>query len=407
MLQRLVVAAFALLTARQAFALDTTSVLPAGINSPAVRYGVVSGIDQKFTSHGTVMSLTDWNAKEFNAQELRATSSEAKQLISILDQLGHNQLGEALNLGVLRIDTHPDIKYWAPIYARGITNDLTLAFAVPIFNYHNDIKLTESQSNVTAIHNQVGYANADLNNAFSQLDQGIVSQLKKTLSQKGYRPLQTRDETIVGDMQFVGVYNFLNKKTISGASRTTFNAPTGPKDDPDDLTDLTMFGETSIEEMVIGNYNVSRSLQLAAKASYKMTLPDDADMRVPSDESDGLPDASRREVVSRNLGDSMSIGTSFFYEFFMGFKAGLGAEREVKGADRYSGSRGWRYDLLSKNTDSEANRIRAGVEYSSTQAYLKGKALLPFIAGYAYTDTVAGRNTERRMVHEFSLTMFF
>jgi hypothetical protein len=396
-----------ILIASSAKALDSASLLPDGIRSPMFRYGIVSGVDEKFTSDGTLMTLTDYNAKEFDAEELQSQDPRAAQLVTLLNSF-QNGLGDSLNLGVLKIESKPEIRYFAPVLAYGVTNKITVAAAFPIFNYTNHIQLTESGSNAAQIQAVVNGAIPEVDSAMVDLRAGIAAKVSQSLEQKGYKPLQNRDEQIAGDMQLVALYNFMNTKNWVVTSRTTFNAPTGPKDDPDDLTDLNMFGETAIEPSLILNHNYDKNLQLAAKAQYRYTIPDQAVMRVPIDENDGLPAANRKENLWRDLGNTVTVGASFFYKMLIpGFRAGLGLEHAQKTQDTYSGGRGWRYDLLSKNTDNRAERLRAGLEYSSTESYLKGKALLPLMVNYDFSETFAGRNTEHRMLHEFSLTLFF
>ena len=394
-------------SAHSAYALDSAQILPAGINSPAFRYGIVSGIDKKYTGSGSLVTLTDYNAKEFDAREIVAQDSRAENLVTILNSYGPDKYGDELNWGVFKIETKPEIKYFAPLLARGVTDRLTVAVGLPIFTYRNDIALTESGSNTAAIHDRVGHNVEAINEAFATFDAGVTASVRKNLADKGYKPLETRDEQITGDMQLAALYSIMNTRRLVLTARTILTLPTGPKDDPDDLTDLTMFGETALEPALIANYNLTSRWQLASKLAYRWTAPDSALMRVPVDETDGIPAANRKENLQRNLGDSFNIGASFFYKLLPGFRAGLGAEMVRKGMDSYYGSNGWRYDLLSRNTSSEADRVRAGLEYSSTESYMQGKAYLPLMVNYDFNDTIAGRNTERRTLHELTLTLFF
>jgi hypothetical protein len=395
-----------LIIASTAQALDSASVLPKGIRSPAFRYGFVSGIDEKFTSQGTLVTLTDYNAMEFNAEALQQQDPRAGQLITLLNSFQPG-LGDSLNLGVLKIETKPEIKYFAPIFAYGLMKNITVAAAMPIFTYTNQIALTESGSNLAQVQAQVQGGIKEVDQAFADLRAGMAAQVQKSLAEKGYKPLKNRDEQINGDLQLVGLYNFVNTKDWLASAKLTLELPTGPKDDPDDLTDLTMFGQTAIEPGVIVNLNKTSKFQIDAKAWYHLVIPDQAVARVPVDENDSLPGANRKENLRRDLGDTIAVGTSFYYTLFSGFRAGLGYVRSEKGPDKYSGDRGWRYDLLSKNTGSSSDMIRAGFDYATTEAYLKGNALLPFMLDYEYDETIAGRNTEHRTVHELSLTMFF
>lgn len=391
-----------------ALALDSASVLPVGVRSPAIRTGTVGGIGEKYTSGGFLQTLSDYHSIVFDARTLKQVHPDAQRLVSVLNQFGHQNLGDALNLGVLRIETSPEVRYYAPILAYGLTPKWTVAVGLPVISYRNSFSLSQYGSNVAAIQAQIG-ANVDreLNQAFAQLNTSLVTSAENVLAEKGFKPLRRRDQTIYGDVQLAGIYQFLNTPKWAAAAKTLVNLPTGPADDPDDLADLNIFGETAVEEILIINYQLTSSLQLATRMSYRFTVPDRVVLRVPESEGDTLPSAETKERLSRDRGDSAFFGNSFRYKLLDRVSAGAGYEVMTRGKDRYSGTRGANYALLARGTDGGSMRFRTGAEYSSTDAYSAGRALLPMILSYEFSDTVAGRNVERQTIHELWLTLFF
>lgn len=397
-----------LIGADRALALDSASVLPVGVRSPAIRMGTVGGIGQKFTSGGNLQSLSDYHSIAFDAQTLQQVLPEAQRLVSVLNQFGHQNLGDALNLGVLRIETRPEVRYVAPIFAYGLTPKWTLAVGLPIVTYRNTFQMSQYGSNVAAIQAQIGgNVDAELNQAFAQMNASLVTSAETTLAEKGYKTLRSRDEMIFGDMQIVGIYQFLRERKWTGALKSIANLPTGPADDPDDLADLNIFGETALEEIIILNYQVTSRLQLASRMAYRWLIPDKVVRRVPENANDTLPGIERKSRVSRDRGDSASVGGSLRYKLFDRVTGGAGYEFTSRGADRYSGRMPGAYDVLARGTDGESLRFRAGADYSTTEAYVAGTAFLPMMFSYEFSDTVAGRNVERQTIHEFWLTLFF
>ena len=401
-----------ILSSTCALAMDSTEPLPRSVNSPAFRYGMISGVDSKYNSNGTVEALSDINTIHFNSDQLKKISSEVETLVLVLNQLsGTHRLGDQLNLGTLRIETEPDIKYFVPIFARGITDDLSLGVALPVVWYKNKLSLVQSNSNADEVCDTLGPTSVpELKEACHTLrNTKMTDEVRKELANKGYKPIQDRKETLVGDLQLVSFWRFFNQDAARHTMvlRNTLSLPTGKPNDPDDLADLGAFGQTALESQILHNYLLFPTLRLATKAAYKLTLPDHVDARVPRSEADVLPAKDTKEKVGRNLGDTITLGTAATWNFWGDFGIAGGYEYARKSADRYSGSRGGRYDLLEKDTSSVAHRLRGGLSYDTIGLYMRTKRVPPMKLDFEVTNTVAGRNTDRSLTNELSLTLFF
>lgn len=390
-----------------AHAIDSTEVLPEAINSPSVRMGVVSGIGLKFLSNGDLMTLGDINSVEFDISTLRQFEPRVNELVAVLNQFGSQRLGDQLSLGVLKVDTTPEVRYLAPVYARGITRQWTVGFGLPIVNYRNRLSLSQHGSNLAAVRGQVGNASSDLNEAFDQLNVNLATVAQETLVKKGYKALVDRDETLLGDLQIVSLVQMNKEENFSTQLKTLLSVPTGNGDDPDDLADLGAFGYTAIENQLLGNFVPRKNWQLAAKVGYRYTLPDRVSRRIPTREDDSLPGPETKMTVDRRSGDAIFGGGSVTYAVNRGLDIGVGWEFTRKGADSYSGSAPVRYDLISNQMDSSSDRVRLGISYSTIESFFAGQAMLPSIIAYEFSDTFNGRNTERMAVHELWLQLFF
>lgn len=399
---------FSLFKPMASHAMDSTELLPAKVNSPAFRYGMISGIDSKYTADGSVRSLSDINTIEFNSSLLQTLDPRIKTFVDTLNTFSNNNLGTQLNLGTLRIDTEPRVNYLAPIYARGITNNFTMAVAAPIVYYKNKMQLQQSSSNVSEICGHVtGVSDPLLVDACNQLSKKLTDVVQDQLVSRGYRRIEDRDETIFSDMQLVGLYKFYEKEEITSVARTTLTLPTGPSDDPDDLADISVFGRKAVEEQVLLNYKPIRWLRLATKASYKLAIPDSVVMRVPTTEGDVLPGPETKEKVSRNIGDTITWGAAANIAITSAFEIAGGYEYSVKGEDKYSGTRGGSYSTLAKDSRSTSHKLRAGFSFDTIALYTKTKSFPPLKFDYEISNTFAGINSDRQMVNEFSFTMFF
>lgn len=387
-------------------AMDSTEVLPESINSPSIRMGVVSGIGMKFLANGDLMSHGDFHSIEFNVANLRQFEPRVNELVAALNQFGSRRFGDQLSLGVLRVDTAPEVRYLAPVYARGITKQWTVGFGLPVIQYKNRIRLQQSGSNLDAIRAEIGNASTGLNEAFDQLNVDLAVVAQDQLAQKGYKPLTDRDETQIGDLQLVSLVQMNKEEKFSTQLKTLLSVPTGQGDDPDDLADLGVYGYTAIENQLLGNFYFTGKLQAAAKFGYRYTLPDRVVRRVPANESDALPGPSTKQTVNRRTGDAFFGGGSVTYSISQDLDIGLGLEFTRKGADAYAGTEPLRYDLI-EGKGSSSDRVRFGVSYSSIEPFLAGNALLPSIVAYEFSDNIGGVNVERMAIHEIWLQLFF
>lgn len=394
-----------------AFAMDSTELLPASINSPAFKYGMISGVDSKYGADGSIKTLNDINTVHFNGEQLSKIDTGVAQFVSILNNFSKDaHLGTQLDLGSMRIESEPNIRYMVPIYARGITDNFSVAAAVPILRYQNKLSIVQSSSNVSSICAQVtnGVAGeASIRDACAQLGVGVGARTAQKLAELGYKPIQDRDESIMGDAQVIGLWKFFEQDNRSAMLKGTLGLPTGHKDDPNDLADIGGLGLTSFEPMFVFNFLPLSKLRLSAKGGYKMVFADSAEMRVPSSPDDVLPTPQSREKVKRNVGDTVTLGTAATYDLFSSLSIAGGYEYARKSADAYRGSRGQRYDLLSKDTNASAHRLRGGISYDTIGLYKRTKSFPPLKLDFEVTNTIAGVNVERQLVNEFTLTMFF
>ncbi len=382
-----------------------TSFLPEGIYSPAIRYGNISGLDQRFNENGSLVSLTDVNAIEFNAKTLSKFNSQAQNLINSLNRFGAFKMGDSLNLGTLEIQSSPQIQYTAPVLAKGITARWTLAVALPVIHYKNSVQLSQSFSNINYYRQEFSGLSKELDSA---LETDLGESTQQVLQNKGYRRLEDRDSKFLGDTQIVSLYKLYDRANWTVILQSTLTLPTGPAYDADDLLALNnSFHKTSLENAIALAKWVKPSWKITPYMSLKYTLPETINARVPEDEDDILPNQSSTENVTRKDGMAYEIGLQNSVDIKDSFQISLDYRIGTKDTDKFSGNRKSRYDLLEKDTLTRWQKTALEFTYSTVKSYFRNSSSIPFIASINFFDTIAGTNTERRFGQEISFTLFF
>jgi hypothetical protein len=399
--QAALVVLFSFLLIEPAQAVDVET-LPLGVRMTEVRFGVISGLDETWGSDGRLYNLGETRSVTFDAATLARVSPQAQALIQALNQFGSQNLGQTLQLGTLNISTLPQIQYFAPVFAYGVSDRLTIGFGVPVVRYSNEISLSASASNLDFYRKQLGGASSALD---AVLNMNLVSETQKVLVEKGYRALTSRNDTFLGDMQVSMLYRLPDAGSWALLHQLTLTLPTGPKDDPNDLVALNSFARTSIEAALIAGKSVAPRWTVLPYTSFLLPIPDRVSKRVPTSASDTLPDASTVQDVSRWIGPTVAIGSDFRWEVMDRWSIKTGVEGAIKAPDQYTGM--GRVDLLAANTDSSVIRAKGGISYSTVEDYKLKKSAVPSRMALEVTDTVVGRNIERQLRTDLTAVLFF
>lgn len=383
-----------------------TDTLPKGIISPILRYGLMTGLEDSFSSDGGLYSSGDLHSVRINANTIQGVSSQASQLIAALNSMGSQNLGSQIDLGTVYFETSPEVQYYAVGFGYGITDRWTMGVGVPIVHYRNTVNIQSTHGNKDFYAQQFPGLSSQLDSIW-QLN--LASELNQTLAAKGYRPMTTRDQTFVGDTSLASLYKF-KYEPLGGKllHQLILTLPTGPKYDPDDLMAINQFGQTSVGNSI--SYErpvVRRDVLLGSSLAYIQPIPDNVDQRVPKNDGDLLPDASSRENVHRQIGATVSGLADISWLATQDLKFTTGYQYSVKARDQYSGSQGSRYDLLSRNSDTQAQKFIVGAQADTIRKYRNKTFAMPLMAQLTYSDTFAGINTSRVIQTELNLVLFF
>lgn len=384
----------------------STKTLPKGIRSFALRTGFIQGLNQGFDDSGSQLGIGDLKSVRFDSDFLTHSSDRSRLLVDALNSIGSQNLGNQLNLGTLKIDARPEVKFMAPVLAFGVQSHWTLALAIPVISFKNEVSYRVEDSNVD-YYRQIGAGS--ISPELSQaLNTSPAAEFEKSVNEKGYKPMNSRNQTFLGDLQLVSFYRLSANRSSSSLLQTTLTLPTGPKYDSDDLLSANTWGRTSIENTLIFGFQTTRRLSLNPYAGINIFIPDQVQRRIPRNEYDNLPAANQKETTQRQLGAGVKVGIDSNYDFTRAWSAGLGAEHQSKAKDNYSGpGENYRYDLLSEETDSTSSTLKALLNFSSVAAYRAKQALLPGIISIGISDVIAGKNVLKETRTELSTMLFF
>ena len=331
-------------------------------------------------------------------------SPEGAQLVAALNQFGNSHLGDQIHFGTLRIKTIPVIEYRVPVFAYGITDRWSLGLGLPILKYKNDFSMIHEPGNLEFYRSQFSNLSPDLDRA---LNMNLASEADILIQSKGYQKLESRNQTIIADIQIGSLYRFGEPGQTQVILSQTLTLPTGPKYNPDDLMALNIFGRTSLD--------LGAAIQIPIKANWNLTpytvitLPFSVTqtMRIPKNEQDSLPDSSQKESVSLEPGKALLLGGESEFTLNKSWSTKFALEFSTKDSDQIHGSTNSRYDLLENNTYQNAGRSRILIQWSSVKSFLDKEFAIPLIASLEYSDTLMGTNTERRQITELNTMLFF
>jgi hypothetical protein len=380
---------------------EDTETLPAGVSSPQIRVGIISGLGETWGDDHNLYNLGETRSVPFDAQTLAKVNAQAQALINALNLLGTQGLGSQINLGTLNVNTQPVVTYYAPVFAYGINDKWTIGVGLPVVNYQNTIALSSSGSNLDFYRQQLGDIPAIA--ALSNLN--LVTEAQKVLAAKGYLPLQNRNETYLADAQIAVMHRLPDYHDWSFMHETMFTLPTGPAYNPDDLMALNTFGRTSITNSMVAAYAVRPRWTIIPYTGLETPIPDQVSRRVPVDENDLLPDANTKQNVMRYLGMTTTLGADLKWDATDTWQFKTGTSFAWHAEDVYEGS--GRMDLLEENTDSYVQIVKAGISYSTIDSYKRRRAKIPSRVSLEVSDTVDGRNIERQLRTDISAMIFF
>lgn len=396
------------------FDLENSAVLPPMVRNPRFKL-ILMNPEMKYSDSGTVIGLGDKLNKAVTFADLtsaRSTDSSEKQaekaqIAGLMAHDGSLAMSDIAGYTTGQVNTYASVK--VPVFAMGLTENFTLAAAVPVYDVDVQaatgfVRSEKGEAFVNAAARSSGpYKGEDASN---RLNNAINTKLEEL----GYEPIQSQKISGIGDVKVVGKYRFYRSESDALAVKPAVTLPTGTAPNADKALDIpTGDGQVDVGATLIWDRELAGKLGMSSYLGFNAQLPDQLDRRIPQTASDSL--SPEKELVSRNLGDQYSFGTGIRYgSSSKGFSVGAGYSFQYMTSTSYEGSRyaRARYDWLEQEAPLQAlHAASLSLGFATIDWFKEKKFFYPFQANVVFSKPFAGRNVATSSVVATELVLFF
>ena len=400
--------AFAGLVSQSAFAFEDSRVMPKGVRRLSVRF-VNTNITQKTDGNGYGLELEKPLEKPLTFKDIIKGEKDPVKRQLTTGYLVSENFAQSDSVGDFKADITSKVNVYAPILTYGLTDAITLAAAMPIYDMQmsvasgfrtSDTGQRFLESLATPYNNQTASARDagdKINNA--------VGRLNTKLTDNGYSALQDWRGRGIGDTQMLAKYRYLDTEYTKSAVTAGFLAPTGRLDDPDNLIDKgfgdgqwDIFGQVALDEPLLDtgitfNQSVKYTNQLPGKKTIRMVTRDET-IEVPKQE------------VKFKLGDKIEAAVAAQIESEMGFGGGVGYNFYTKQKDIYKVPQATK-EKLEDSTFERSHQAEFEIVYSGVPAFKRKEIPVPFETKLSYKRQLASRNMPITHFVQFDCGVFF
>ncbi|NRA63895.1 MAG: transporter [Pseudobacteriovorax sp.] len=392
----------------QSLSFENTQVLPEGIRNLNIRT-VYTEANTKTSENGDVESLAEplWKPLKFRNIISSEEGLKKKQLQALLIQQGWT---EDDTVGDFYAELDAQINVWAPIFAYGLTDTITIAAALPFYSASTDIavgfRTNEGAERFIGALTDPTMSNNNAAVEAGEKLQDAISRLNTKLVDNNYEEFEKWNGSGMGDLTLLAKALVYNGNVLKSAVSAGFTAPTGRIDNPDIFTDLP-FGDGQWDVLTQLTFDQQLAKGLVFNQFYKYTYQIEGrkDTRLKTREE---TIEVEKDNLAFKLGDKIDAGVSLQYEQEQtGLQAGLGLVAFRKYGDRYETDDFEAKQELQRETDQESNYWAAKLGYSTVGAFRRKEFAVPLIASIEYRKQVSGKNMPRTDFTQFDLRLFF
>ena len=375
-----------------ALAFEDTRVMPAKIRRLTLRV-VTTNIADKTSSTGGKIGLASPLEKDLTYKDIIKSEKDPVKKALTAGFVDYQKTDRGQAVGTFRGDIKTRVTVFAPVFTYGLTNRITLAAALPVYNMATSVGLgfqsnQNGQQFLGLLSNNTNNQTASAREAAEKIN-NAVGRLNDKLQDNGYRRLNNWQATGMGDLQLLTKGLIVDDSAIKFAMTGGVVAPTGGIDDPDNLLDKgfgdgqwDLFGKAALDEPLSDT-----GLTLNQYASYTVQLPGQKTVRLVT--SDETIEVEKRRVAYK-LGDKVQAGTSLQFADDSGFSSGMGYNYHFKFADIYKA--GATSKILQKDTLESAHEAEFEIAYSTVPAFQRKQIAVPMESKLSYKRQLASRN---------------
>ncbi len=387
--------------------LDSTNVLPKNVRNMSLRIMMLPTYD-KFNNSGTEVGMGDDFNKNITIDDFidGLENEDDKVLLeSDLKAKGYNDFN--MSAGQTTGDVNVEAVATTPVFALGVSNNLTLAVAVPYINA--DVKF---DGGFIASNDLRDYSKTLLDtkaNKYDEAKEKTDSAIQRTVRNKGYKPIKNERIKGIGDIRLMGRY-LLNKSDDFAFSFTNIlTLPTGKEKDVNKVIDVPLGdGQVDYEVGIGTTYKISERFSAYGGFNYNIQFADTTSERVPEKSTSSLSEDVDKNV-KRNLGDQFRTQVSLNSKITDQIDLMSGYIYQYKAKDTFEGTQyeANRYKWLEQDTEQSLSSLVLGGRFHTMNMYKKGSFKVPMQIGLNYSMALDGKNTAKDNITTMDFSVFF
>jgi len=388
-------------------AFENTKVMPKNVRSVDIRT-VDTHIENKTDAGGQPQPLAKPLDQDLTFAKMVKSESALKssQLNAFLTSNGFSDTDV---VGTFSADLKAHVRVTAPIISYGLTERLTLAAAIPVYQAQTAINvgfvptpraqqfltaLAQPENNQTASAREVG---DKLNHAVERLNQKLLD--------NGFRNLRNWDGQGLGDITLAGKFRGIDTEGFALAATGGVVLPTGRTDDVDVINDLAFGdGQTDVFTQIATDEFIGNGFTINEFAKYTEQLAGRKQVRLVTE--DEKIEVGKSEADFK-LGSKWEAGASLQWEPSFGLVTGIGYNHLQKLGDNYRGIPPESQRALEANTDQQANNSLFQLGYSTVPLFRAKRFPVPLETKFTYVHQLSSKNLPESDLAQFDFSLFF
>lgn len=390
-------------------AFEDTKVLPRGVRRLSLRI-VNTEVGEKSDGVSNIYALARPLQKQLTFKDVFKNEINPVKKAQSIGYTEFKNYDANQSLGRFDADLKARMTVFAPILAWGVTDSLTLALAVPIYDGASSVavKFNKNERADEFVQSFTSHESNNIPMAREVSDKlnNAVGKLNETLSKNGYQQLGEWRDRGLGDVQLLAKFRAIDTYFVGLATTLGTVIPTGRVDDPNIMTDLPfgdgqwdVFGQVTVDEKIIDS---KTNLTAAQFVRYTEQLPGERTIRLATDDE---PIAVPAERVKYKLGNKIELGTALLVDTYNGVVGGIGYNYFRKFSDFYrvpSDSK-----IIERDTDQAYHQGEVEVGYSTIPAFRRNEFPVPFETRLSYKHIFLSRNTPLTQFVQLETGVFF
>lgn len=389
-----------------ALAFEDTRVMPKGVRRVEYR-NISTNLDEKTNTAGERQSLAQPLKKDLKLNKMieKRTGFEKTQLEGFLLSMG---LSDSDSAGTFTADLQGSVNVQVLTAAYGVTDRLTIGFAVPYYAAQTSAKIgfQENETSKNIVRQLYEQGNITKSREAALQLNAAATSFQDTLSEMGYQEIGEWEDQDLGDVIIRGKY-FIGESSFTRMAMTFgLTAPTGRTEDPDILTDIN-FGDGTwdLSSAVMFDQLLGPYVVINEYARYTYQDRGEKVVRLVTEED---PITDLKGDAEYKLGDKVEFGASARFEAPFGVSLGLGQQWHRKLGDEYQISESQETEaILRRNTDQKSIVREFSLGYSSVSAFRRGEIPVPFATNLQYQRQISSRNLPVTHRIQFDAKVFF